>query len=95
MIEREIESPIPIPWRLVVKSGLKMRSTFSGATPVPVSFTETITPPDVWISEVTPSARASSVVAIDSIAFVVKFRSTCWSCTRSPFTRGRESESST
>jgi hypothetical protein len=35
MIEREIESPIPIPWRLVVKSGVKMRSKSSGATPCP------------------------------------------------------------
>ena len=83
MIEREIERPIPIPWPLVVKSGVKMRSTSSGATPVPVSFTDTITSPEAWISDVTPSARAPSVVAIDSIAFVVKFRSTCWSCTRS------------
>jgi hypothetical protein len=35
-----------------------MRSTSSGATPVPVSFTDTITPPEAWISDVTPSARA-------------------------------------
>ena len=41
MIERQMESPIPIPRALVVNSGLKMRSMLDGAIPLPVSSIET------------------------------------------------------
>src|ERR1700692_1084465 len=39
MIERQIESPIPMPPDLVVKKGLNSRSTFSAAIPTPQSAT--------------------------------------------------------
>jgi hypothetical protein len=46
MIERQIERPMPMPWDLVVKSGLKIRSMSFGSTPIPVSSTATMTPPE-------------------------------------------------
>ena len=43
MIERQIESPIPMPLDLVVKKALNSRSTFSAEIPTPQSVTLTST----------------------------------------------------
>jgi hypothetical protein len=43
MIERQIDSPIPIPSGLVVKKALKSRSAFSGVMPMPESTTSSTT----------------------------------------------------
>src|SRR5262250_1405393 len=43
MIERQMTRPIPIPFALVVKNGLKTRSMLDGSIPVPVSSIETRT----------------------------------------------------
>jgi hypothetical protein len=40
----------------------------------PVSATDTITPPPSWTSDLTQSTRDPSLAAIESIAFVIKFR---------------------
>jgi len=47
IIERQIDRPIPIPSDFVVKSGLNIRSMFCEPIPVPVSATDTFTPPPV------------------------------------------------
>src|ERR1700722_6484133 len=43
MIDRQIESPIPMPLDLVVKKGLNSRSAFSAENPTPQSVTLTRT----------------------------------------------------
>src|SRR6516162_6286039 len=43
MIERQMESPIPVPRAFVVNRGLKMRSILDGSIPLPVSSIETCT----------------------------------------------------
>lgn len=45
MIDRQIDSPIPMPPDLVVKSGLNTRGASSGPMPLPVSAIEIITRP--------------------------------------------------
>jgi len=40
MIDRLIGSPIPVPWGLEVKNGLKIWSNFSAGIPTPESMTE-------------------------------------------------------
>ena len=45
MIERQIESPIPMPLDLVVKNELKRCSRLAGSSPGPESRTATSTPP--------------------------------------------------
>ena len=39
MIDRQIDSPMPMPWDLVVKNASKMRLIFFGSIPVPESST--------------------------------------------------------
>jgi hypothetical protein len=43
MLERQIESPMPMPLDLVVKKALNSRSAFSAEIPTPQSFTVTST----------------------------------------------------
>src|SRR3972149_1683575 len=66
--------PSPIPLALVVKSGWKIFSRFSGAIPTPVSNTATRPP---------PSARAVSIVRVPPSGMawaplVIRLPSTCW-----------------
>ena len=88
MIERQIDRPIPIPPDFVVNNGLNIRSISCEPIPVPVSATDTMTPPPSWTSDLTRSTRDPSLAAIESIAFVIRLRSTCCTWTWSPFTRG-------
>src|SRR6516162_596480 len=88
MIDRQIASPIPMPCALVVNSGLNIPSMALGSTPFPVSSTDTITLPESWTSDLKESTRCPSSVAMESIAFVIKFTSTCCSCTWLPCIRG-------
>src|SRR6516164_5158880 len=79
IIDRQIDSPIPMPCDLVVNSGLNIRSMALGSRPFPVSFTDTITLPESSTSDLEESTRSPSSVAMESIAFVIKFTSTCCS----------------
>jgi hypothetical protein len=54
MIERQIESPIPMPLALVVKKALKSRSAFSEEIPTPQSVTLTsICSVSSWLDRIT------------------------------------------
>ena len=65
-----------------------MRSIFSGAIPVPVSAIFTTTPLLPFSSDVTRKLRVRSMtVSIASMAFVMRLKITCCSCTRSPGTQ--------
>jgi hypothetical protein len=74
----ERPSPEPTPTGFVVKNGSKMRGRFSGAMPVPVSFTSTTTRPS-------PPGRTESRISfsdgwpsgIACAAFTSRLRSTC------------------
>src|SRR5262249_50825796 len=79
MVEPQNPNPIPMPCALVVNSGLNIRSMALGSTPFPVSSTDTITLPESWTSDLKESTRSPSSVAMESIAFVIKFTSTCCS----------------
>jgi hypothetical protein len=76
-----------MPPDFVVKSGLNIRPTSCTPIPAPVSATETLTPLS-WTSHLTDRTRGPSSPAIDSMAFVIRFRSTCCSWVRSPTTCG-------
>src|SRR5271169_3647264 len=58
MIDRQIDSPIPMPWLFVVKSGSKIRSTSFGSTPVPESSTDNRTSPESGAMDFTVRTRA-------------------------------------
>ncbi len=77
-----------MPSGLVVKSGLNTRSTSSAAIPTPVSATDTITRSPSYDSALTVKILWSSFAAMASVAFTMRFNSTCWSCTRFPITSG-------
>ena len=63
MIERQIDSPNPIPSGFVVKKASKMRSTFAGSSPVPVSVTAISTLSGPSIRELTRNTRGWRVTA--------------------------------
>ena len=88
MIARQIDSPIPMPSDLVVKSGLKIRSRCCGLIPVPMSATDIVTPSPPHATDLTHRTRGSSSDAIESMAFVIRLINTCCSCTRFPRTSG-------
>src|SRR3546814_10870510 len=72
--------PLPIPSDLVVKNGSNIRSLFSGSTPVPESPTDTRTLPEACRSDLTRRTRGRSVTELmASIAFAIRFDTTCWS----------------
>lgn len=89
MIERQIDRPIPIPPDFVVNSGLNIRSKSCEPIPVPVSATDTITPPPLWTSDLTHRTRAPSLPAIESIAFVIQHPGSCRRMQHPPETRMR------
>ena len=95
MIDRQIAKPMPMPLDLVVNNGLKMRSTIFGSIPFPVSATEVSTPSGSWTADLIRKIRGHFFSAMASIALVIRFTSTCCSCTRSAFTKGRCSSNST
>ena len=57
MIDRQMESPIPMPLGFVVNKDSKMRSAIAGSMPTPVSLTATSTPPGSMRSEDTISSN--------------------------------------
>ena len=85
---------MPVPSGFVVKKGWNMRSATAGSNPVPVSLTATSTllPGSASVEE-TDSSLVRSVPLMASTPFIIRFRSTCCNCTRSPRT-SRSSEPS-
>ena len=72
MIARQIDSPIPMPSDLVVKSGLKTRSIGGVLIPAPLSATDIMTPSGSYASDLTHSILGPSLAAMESMAFVIK-----------------------
>ncbi len=86
---------MPRPPGLVVWKASKIRSTFNGSKPIPESRTATrISSPSPRRVVITRSRAGSSTVAIASMAFRIRFTTTCCSCTLSPITGGRSAASS-
>jgi len=77
-MDREIANPSPVPPGLVENSGSKICSRLASSIPTPASTPEIATPPDSWRRHRTPrTRRASSTVAMASMAFEMRFKSTC------------------
>jgi hypothetical protein len=77
MIERQIVKPIPVPLALVVKNASKIRLTFFGSTPVPVSSTDIITSFDLSALDFTRSTLFRPRIArIASVALLMTFNIT-------------------
>ena len=78
MMDRLMDSPIPIPVGLVVKNASNIRSIFWGFRPVPESRTATRTPPFSNFCEDSLNSRGLPVTdAIASLPFMIKFNITC------------------
>src|ERR1700682_533302 len=90
MIERQIESPIPMPPDLVVKKALNSRSASSAAIPTPQSATLTSTRcVSSWRDRITSSRGRSVTDCIASLPFITKLIITCCNWTRSARIMGR------
>src|SRR3981081_4366411 len=90
MIERQIESPIPMPPDLVVKKGLNSRSASSTEIPTPQSVTLTSTCcVSSWRDRIASSRGGSVTDCIASMPFITKLIITCCSWTRSARIMGR------
>src|ERR1700686_1625697 len=90
MIERQIESPIPMPLDLVVKKALNSRSAFSPEIPTPQSVTLTSTCcVSSWRDRITSSRSRSVTGCMASMPFITRLIITCCSWTRSPRIMGR------
>src|SRR5467141_3170409 len=90
MIERQIDSPIPIPPDLVVKKALNSRSAFSAEIPTPESVTVTSTRSvSSCCDRITRSRGRSVIDCIASMPFITRLMITCCSWTRSPRIMGR------
>src|SRR6202035_4188987 len=95
MIERPIDSPIPMPVGLVVKKALNSRSAFSAEIPTPQSFTVTSTwfAPS-WQDRIVSSRGRSVTDCIASTLLITRLMITCWSWIRSTKTMGKADASS-
>src|SRR5882762_3717937 len=83
MIERQIDNPKPRPSGFVVTNGSKIRGATAGSNPGPLSWTEIRTVPASVSADDTVRTLARSVTAFTaSIAFRIRFNSTCCNCTR-------------
>ena len=90
MIERQIDSPMPMPLDLVVKKALNSRSAFSAEIPTPQSFTVTSTCRSSSGRDRITSSRGRSVTGcIASMPLITRLMITCCSWTRSARTTGR------
>src|SRR5712671_1258954 len=89
-IERQIDSPIPMPLDLVVKKALKSRSAFSAEMPTPQSVTLTST---CCVSSsrdrITSSRGRSLTDCMASMPFITRLMIICCNWTRSPRIMGR------
>src|SRR6266851_3606999 len=90
MIERQIESPMPMPLDLVVKKALNIRSAFSAEIPTPqsVTLTSTCCVPS-WRDRITSSRGRSVTDCMASMPFITKLIITCCNWTRSARVMGR------
>src|SRR6266481_3085515 len=95
MIERQIDSPMPMPLDLVVKKALNSRSAFSAEIPTPESVTLTRTRcVSSWCDRITSSRGRSVTDCIASMPFITRLIITCCSWTRSPRIMGGVSANS-
>src|SRR5258708_22079547 len=75
---------------LVVWNASNSRSRAAGASPGPESRTATRTPPVSALPVLISSSRGPSMSPLmASTALMIKFSTTCWSCTRSPSMSGK------
>ena len=74
MIERLIDSPMPLPCGFVVKKASNFRPAFSAGKPTPVSLTDIFTLPSS-IVDMTVSTPPVSFIA--SMPLSMRFMSTC------------------
>ncbi len=86
-IEWQIDNPTPMPVDLVVTKGLNSSAVTSAGSPGPVSATLISMKPSGHCRVDTVSSRRSQA-AIASIAFRMRFTSTCWIWMRSITTSG-------
>src|SRR5262249_39695604 len=77
-MDRQTDSPIPIPLLLLVKNGSKMRFSVSGSIPGPESSMATMHSPVSVASDLSRKMREPGAVELmASIAFVTKLKMTC------------------
>src|SRR5258708_6406883 len=77
-IERQIESPIPMPLDLVVKKALNSRFAISAEIPTPQSVTLTCTRRfSSWPDRITSSRCRSVIGCMASIPFITRLMITC------------------
>src|ERR1700722_2995009 len=77
MIDRHIESPMPMPLCFVVNIGSKRRSAIAGLKPMPVSATATSIACSVGLEDILRARVRSVTSLIASIPFRIRFSSTC------------------
>lgn len=77
MIDRLIESPIPVPCVLVVKNASKILSACSRGSPTPVSVTEGNSEPSGVFSDYMVRTPGVPVSLMASMAFSERFMNTC------------------
>jgi len=95
-IERLIDSPMPMPPGLVVKKASNSRSRWFGSMPTPgVVDGQRDALTVVRLRSHRQLSRPVLDPAMASVAFITRFKITCWSWTRSPRTRGSSDASST
>jgi hypothetical protein len=70
MIDRQIDSPIPMPCDFVVKNDSNMRSTSFGAIPVPESSTDKSTPSASRIAVLILNTRVRSRYQVHGVGGV-------------------------
>src|SRR5271166_2607656 len=95
MMDRQIDSPMPMPLGLVVKKALNSRSTCSGSMPTPQSCTATSTASASRCERILSSRGRSVTGAMASMPFITRLMMTCCSWIRSTCTRGSPDASST
>jgi len=84
MIERQIDSPMPMPLDFVVKKVLNTRSVLSAENPIPQSVTVIRTCSASSCSDRIRSSRGRSVIGcMASMPFITRLRITCCSWTLS------------
>src|ERR1700722_6690173 len=83
---RAMESPMPMPFFLVVKNGSKTSLSLSCGIPGPESEIEITANDSPFISVRPMTVRPSGVAPIASMLFTIRFRITCCSWTGSPLT---------
>ena len=86
-IARLTDRPTPVPLGFVVYESENMRPVSTWPSPTPLSPTSTRTPSGSSDDRI--HTRGAGRDSVASMAFAMRFRSTCWSSTRSPCMAGR------